>query len=519
MSFRPIGLVIALFAIAALVAACGGGATESGQVPPPSSTPLVHSANDSVTENVYRERGAPAPVNDDPFDLTFFENYGVNPYISTEDDRFSTFAMDVDTASYTVARSYLNSGNLPPKASIRVEEFVNYFEQGYPPAEGTFRIHLDGAQHVFGEDNKHLLRVGIQSRSLTAATRRSANLTFVIDVSGSMDLDNRLGLAKRSLLMLVGQLRADDEVGIVVYGSSAREVLELTSDKNVIRSAVNGLSAGGSTYAEEGLNFGYRMATDAFDEDKINRVILVSDGVANVGKTGADSILKSVKSFSNNQITLTTIGVGMENYNDVLMEKLANHGDGSYFYLDTDDEAAQLFGPGLPGLLEIVASDAKIQVEFNPEVVDRYRLIGYENRAIADEDFRDDTVDAGEVGAGHTVTALYELRVIDGADGEVGTVRVRHEDLVTHEVEEIRSTVTAAEIDRPFREGVPRLRFAAAIAEFAELLRESPWAEDGTLDDVLAEPEAAIDELEATERDRDFIASVELAIGLSPNGR
>ncbi|MEX2431012.1 MAG: von Willebrand factor type A domain-containing protein [Dehalococcoidia bacterium] len=457
------------------------------------------------------------PPNGEPYHDTFFENYGVNPFIATEDEQVSTFAMDVDTASYTVARAYIQEGSMPPKDAIRVEEFINYFAQSYPDSDGAFALHLDGAHSAFGEENKHLLRVGIQSKHIGPEERRDAVLTFVIDVSGSMGLDNRLGLVKRSLQMLTGQLRDEDEVGIVVYGSHARLVLEPTSDKDAILSAIDGLTSAGSTNAEHGLLLGYETAAEAFQEGKINRVILASDGVANVGETGADAILENVKGLAEAGITLTTLGVGMANYNDVLMEKLANHGDGSYFYLDTDDEAAQLFGPGLPGMLEIIASDAKVQVEFNPETVDRYRLIGYENRALETEDFEDDSVDAGEVGAGHSVTALYELRLRDGASGKVADVRVRHLDPRTGEPSETGAVITAEAMRMSFAQAAPRFRFTAAVAEFAEILRESFWAEEGTLDAVYehaTDALAAFETFDATERDWDFIAMVENAMAL-----
>ncbi len=455
------------------------------------------------------------PPNGDAFDDVFFQDYGVNPFIATEDLRFSTFGMDVDTASYTISRSYIRDGHLPPTDAVRVEEFVNYFRHDYPsPADGL-RAYIDGARSRFGEDNKHLLRIGVAAHDVDFDERQPVALTFVIDVSGSMSMDNRLGLAKRSLERLVDQLTSRDQVGIVVYGSNARTVLEPTSSKRAILRAIDSLRPEGATNAEAGLSLGYRMATENFEEEKNNRVILISDGVANVGKTAHDSILRRIEREANNSITLTAIGVGMDNYNDVLMEQLANNGDGNYFYVDTDREARQLFTTDLIGLLEPVAMDAKVQVEFNPETVDRYRLIGYENRALDTDDFRDDSVDAGEVGAGHSVTALYEVRIKDRAEGSVATVSIRYREPGTGEIVERSAEVFMDELDRPFDWASPEFRFAATVAEFAEILRDSFWAQDGSLDDVLDEARWALSDMDAGEREDEFISIVRSAIRLS----
>ena len=434
--------------------------------------------------------------NDEPFDSMFFEHYGVNPFIDTEDDHLSTFAMDVDTASYTVARRYVNEGHLPPKDAIRVEEFVNYFDQAYPgpeEGEGAFAIHLEGAPSFFGGERYYLLRVGIQGRHVHSEDRKDAVLTFVVDVSGSMDRENRLGLVKRSLRLLVDELRPTDKVGIVVYGSTAWPVLEPTSAKHKdrIMAAIEELLPSGSTYAEEGLRQGYEMAYRAFEEGAINRVILCSDGVANVGNTGAESILKTIADYAERGIALSAVGFGMGNYNDVLMEKLANQGDGNYAYVDTLDEARRVFVENLTGTLQVIAKDAKIQLDFNPEVVSRYRLLGYENRDVADVDFRNDDVDAGEVGAGHSVTALYELKFHQAADGEdpmgrMVTVYVRYQDPDSGDVQEVAREFWRDDFRASFDEASARFQFAAAVAEYAEILRESYWAQDSSLEAVLS---------------------------------
>jgi len=308
-------------------------------------TPLPQATATPPMVPVY---GGVALPNDEPFDSMFFEHYGVNPFIDTEDDPLSTFAMDVDTASYTLARRYVNEGHLPPEDAVRIEEFVNYFDLAYPSPEkgdGAFAIHLEGAPSPFGSERTYLLRVGIQGRRIHVEDRKDAVLTFVIDVSGSMDRENRLGLVKRALHLLVDELRPTDKVGIVVYGSNARRVLRPTSaaHRDEILDAINRLLPDGSTYAEAGLREGYQMANRAFEKGAINRVILCSDGVANVGRTGADSILDVIGEYAGRDITLSSVGFGMGNYNDVLMEKLADKGNGSYAYFDNGTLMTGLF--------------------------------------------------------------------------------------------------------------------------------------------------------------------------------
>ena len=255
-------------------------------------------------------------------------------------------------------------------------------------------------------------------------------MTFVIDVSGSMAMENRLELVKRSLRLLVDQLGPGDEIGIVIYGSRAQVLLPHTGveERRRILRAIDSLVPEGATNAEEGLRMGYDLALQNVRFGSINRVILCSDGVANVGLTGPDAILRKVRGHVNEGITLTTVGFGMGNFNDILMEQLANKGNGSYAYVDTLSEAKRIFVENLTGTLQVIAKDAKVQVDFNPRVVSRFRLLGYENRRLDHEDFRDDDADAGEIGSGHSVTALYEIKLHPGAFGQLATVFVRHED-------------------------------------------------------------------------------------------
>ena len=486
------GKVAILISAAALFAAMIACASAPGVPQPPNvvQTVVVNEAvapmGRAVTAGL--STGGTATVNDQPYDAVFFENYGVNPFIDTEDDHFSTFAMDVDTASYTVARRYIGDGNLPDKDSVRLEEFVNYFKHYYePPGEGAFSIDLQGSPSPFGGEKYYLMRAGLQGKIIADENRQDATLIFVIDVSGSMDMENRLGLVKQTLALLVDQLRPTDEVGIVVYGNQGRVLLKPTSgaDKATILRAIDGLYPNGSTNAEEGLQLGYQLAAEYLRPDRITRIILLSDGVANVGNTGPESILRTISSYVDQGVSLSTVGFGMGNYNDVLMEQLANDGNGGYYYVDTLNEAKRVFVENLTGTLQTIARDAKIQVEFNPKVVSRYRLLGYENRALSDDQFRDDTVDAGEVGAGHDVTALYEIKFQDdAADGPAATVYIRYQDPETGEVLEESRAIARSEFSESF-EGMPaRFQLDAAVAEFAEILRKSYWAQDSSLTSV-----------------------------------
>ena len=439
------------------------------------------------------------PPNGAAYQDVFYKNHGTNPFIDTEDDNFSTFAMDVDTASYTVMRRYLRDGNLPPTDAIRAEEFVNAFDYNYtPPKDDAFAVLMEGAPSKFGEGKRlQLLRVGIQGRVIPDTDRKDAILTFVVDVSGSMNMENRLGLVKRALTLLVDQLRPTDKVGIVVYGSDARVVLKHTGidNREYIIDAINQLHSEGSTNAEAGLQMGYKLALKNSKSDCINRVILCSDGVANVGNTGPDAILKTIGNYVKEGVTLTTVGFGMGNYNDVLMEQLANKGNGSYAYVDTFKEAKRVFVENLTGTLQVIAKDAKIQVEFNPNTVSRFRLIGYENRALAHEDFRKDDVDAGEVGSGHSVTALYEIKLQEDAVGKLATVFIRHENPDTQKVTEVNKTISTDQLKQSYEDASAEFQLAGAVVEFAEILRGSYWAKEGSLATVQETIEGVLQEI------------------------
>ncbi len=475
-------------ALIGLLAACSGGPSPSTSQPdahgphrpPPVQPPPIH--HPPVAPPI-----APPPIApSEPYPGVTFDNGGVNPFVDPREDAQSTFALDVDTGSYTIARRFLADGNLPDPDSVRVEEYVNAFDGGYePPAEGTFAISADGGPTPFATDGRRLLlRLGIRARDLPDVARPDASLTFVIDVSGSRAIETRLELVKRSLGLLVEALRPTDSVASVVYGTDARIVLPATPlfERDVVRAAIASLQPEGSTNVAAGMELGYAVASEAFREGGINRVILASDGVANVGVTDAAGILDLARGWAAGGIQLVTAGFGMGNYNDTLMEQLADDGDGFYAYVDDIDEAKRLFVHDLTGTLTSVALDARAQVDFDAGSVAAYRLVGYENRDVADDRFRDDTIEAGAIGAGHTVTALYELALADPKPlGDIGTVKLRWIDPATKEAAELSRTVTVADLASSFDDCDPRFRLQTTVAAWADLLRGSPWASDLTL--------------------------------------
>lgn len=422
-----------------------------------------------------------------------FEDYGANPFEDPIENALSTFAVDVDTGSYTLMRAWVRDGYLPDPDSVRVEEYVNYFDGGYAaPEDSTFAVYADGGPTPFWDSRNDIVRIGIQAREVPERRRQDVNLTLVVDVSGSMKEQGKLRMVKDSLEVLIDELDRFDTVGIVAYNTDARVVLEPTSvdDRDEILDAIERLSAGGSTNAEAGLILGYELADDSFIRDGVNRVILLSDGVANVGNTGPESILDEIGEHARRGIDLVTIGVGISTYNDVLLEQLADQGDGWYAYVDTADEAERLFRDQLTTSLETVARDVKVQVEFDPDLVDEYRLIGFENRNLDDDDFRDDSVDAGDINAGHSVTALYEVSLARDAyrtDDGFATVRLRWTDAESGRVEEIEGEVGANLLADRFVESNPEFQLVSAVAAYAEVLRDSRWVRGLDLDDVLDE--------------------------------
>ncbi len=456
--------------------------------------------------------GGTAEPNDQPYGDMFFRAHGTNPFVDTEEDRLSTFGLDVDTGSYGVARAYLRDGHLPPAEAIRVEEFVNAFRYAdaapaaAEEAGADFTLVAEGAPSPFAGGERHrLLRFHLRARAVDPAERLPAVLTFVVDVSGSMAREDRLGLVQRALGLLLDRLRPEDRVGLVVYGDRGEVRLRHTADHERLRRAIDELAPEGATNAEDGLRLGYDLAAEGYREGALNRVILCSDGVANVGSTGPESILERIGEEARRGVELTTVGFGMGNYNDVLMEQLADRGNGRYAYVDDLRAARRIFVEELTGTLQTVAADAKAQVEFDPRVVERWRLLGYENRDLADERFRDDRVDAGEIGAGHEVTALYEvkLRPRPPRRGDVATLRLRYRPVGAGgpgEAVEIARALPLRDLERSFAQASPSLRLAAVAAEFAEVLKGSYWARGGSLAEVARRAAALVAEFPGDER-------------------
>lgn len=356
------------------------------------------------------------PYGQAPGDIHAGENYQKeteNPWVEASIESTSTFGVDVDNGSYTLMRDDIYSGRLPHPDGVRPEEYINYFDYGYaqPRAGQPFAIDMEAGPNPFN-DRSHIVKIGLQAGDLDAASLRATNLVFLIDTSGSMKDRNKLPLVKESLNSLLDHLRPTDTVGIVTYHGRAGVKLRPTAvrEASKIRAAINGLTSKGSTNGEGGIVEAYQLAEEAFIEDGNNRVVLATDGDFNVGRTG-DALLDLIADYRQRQITITTVGFGRGNFNDAIMDGIAREGNGNYFYIDDKQEAQRVFGRDLASTVQLVATDVKVQVEFDPALVRRYRLIGYENRVLENRDFDDDTKDAGDIGQGHTVTALYEIEL------------------------------------------------------------------------------------------------------------
>ncbi len=353
--------------------------------------------------------------NDEPNQEENAESYtGLeeNPFESPKKTPLSTFSIDVDNASYTNIRRFINNGQEVPKDAVRVEEMMNFFKYSYPQPknEHPFSINTEYSESPWNTNHK-LLKIGLQGKDVPMTNLPTSNLVFLIDVSGSMSEENKLPLLKESMGILVKQLRKKDKVSIVVYAGSAGVVLEPTSgdDKDAIMDAFDELSAGGSTAGGEGIELAYKLAKQNFISEGNNRVIIATDGDFNVGSSSDDDMLKLIEEKRKSGIFLTVLGFGMGNYKDSKMEILADKGNGNYAYIDNIQEANRFLGKEFKGSMFAIAKDVKIQIEFNPKHVQAYRLIGYENRKLKPEDFKNDAIDAGELGSGHSVTALYEI--------------------------------------------------------------------------------------------------------------
>ena len=414
----------------------------------------------------------------------------VNPWTLASEDAQSTFAIDVDTASYGIARRHIEQGLLPPLHTVRMEEFVNAFDYQYPSghdAARMFAVHATAGPAPFAPagQNVVLLKIGVRGKVLGRDQLKPAHLVFVIDTSGSMDRDDRLPLVQRSLRLLLDQLDPADRVSVVTYGTHPSLLLEAApgSDKGRITQVIDSLQCEGSTNLAGGVEVGFELAARHFTSGAVNRVILCSDGVANVGPDVAEDMLRRVDHFRGQGIGMTSIGFGAGTYNDRMLEQLANQGDGRYLYVGSERDARAVFVEDMAATLPTIARNVKIQVEFDPRAVRRYRLIGYENRDVADADFRNDAVKGGEVGSGKTATALYEVELAD-ARADLGEVFIRYEDAQTGRIEEVHHPLAADVVQPRDPQRDPRFYLAACAAEFAEILRESEHAQGGELSAV-----------------------------------
>ncbi len=445
-----------------------------------------------------------------------FSNVPDNPVKRVADDPVSTFSADVDTASYAFVRGSLNRGVLPPKDAVRIEEMVNYFDYDYPvPADRSqpFKADVSIMPTPWNAETR-LMRIGIKGYEIERAEAPKANLVFLIDTSGSMNAPDKLPLLRQAFRMLVSNLRPDDVVSIVTYAGSAGTVLEPTkvSETGKIFAALDNLSAGGSTAGGEGIRQAYQLAGEHIDKTGINRVILATDGDFNVGISDPEQLKDFVERKRETGVTLSVLGFGRGNYNDLLMQELAQNGNGNASYIDTLSEARKVLVDEASSTLFPIAKDVKFQVEFNPAEVSEYRLIGYETRTLQREDFNNDKVDAGDIGAGHTVTALYEFRpssatgalieplryqteaksdtgdktVTGYKTGEIAFLKIRYK-LPDEDVSKLITTPIGADaVKAEISEASNDTRFAAAVAGFGEILKGGKYTGSYSLDDVLA---------------------------------
>jgi Ca-activated chloride channel family protein len=471
-----------------------------------------------------------------------YDTWQENPRIQVSAEAKSTFSIDVDTASYTNARRFLRTGHLPPANSVRTEEFINYFKYDYPQVKDSpFGVVYEIAPSPLEKD-RHLLRLGVNSRSVGEATK-PWNLVFLVDVSGSMATNDKLGLVKQSLKLLVGQMKNSDRISIVTYAGSSRIALHPTGieNKQAIIQAIDALNAAGSTHGSSGIQMAYQLAERSRIAGGVNRVILATDGDFNVGVTSNEQLINVIEQKRRSGTTLTAVGVGTGNLNESMMEQLANKGNGNYFYLDSFNEARRVFSSELTSTIENVAKDVKLQVEFNPEHVYAYRLIGYENRRLRNQDFHNDAVDAGEIGAGHTVTALYEL-VLTGTElakridndyryqkptakkveqatneehsAEIAFLQVRYKDPEGTQSKLLQFPILKSQIKELSGQTTEDFRFVSAVSYFAHVLRKSQFKGSYSLRDIEALASGAMSKDHEGQR-REFVELVRSAAAVS----
>jgi Ca-activated chloride channel family protein len=471
------------------------------------------------------------------FNTEGYSHIDENPFFEVARAPLSTFSIDVDTASYSNTRRFLKDGQLPPKDAVRIEELINYFSYDYPQPAGDAPFSINAEVSACPWNTKHrLVHIGLQGKRLLKEELPPANLVFLLDVSGSMNEPNKLPLVKSSLRMLAEQLDARDRISIVVYAGSSGLVLPSTSGdrRGEILAALDALEAGGSTNGGEGIRLAYRVAAENFIRGGINRVILATDGDFNVGTTSEGELVRLIEEKRQSGVFLSVLGFGTGNVKDATMEKLADKGNGNYAYIDEAQEARKVLGEQLGATLATIAKDVKIQVEFNPRQAAAYRLIGYENRLLREQDFNDDTKDAGEIGAGHTVTALYEVvpfgqkfenpgvdelkyqkpaEVSSNSNSkELMTIKIRYKDPQASASKLL--SVWVADAGGTLESASNNFKFSSAVAGFGMLLRDSKYKGDARYTDVarLARAAAGAD---AQGYRTEFIQLVERAQTLS----
>jgi len=444
--------------------------------------------------DTFMRRPMPYPVEPrDGFSTEDYNRIYENAFLDVTENPLSTFSIDVDTASYSNVRRFLNSNQMPPQDAVRIEEMLNYFSYDYPEPEGDdpFSITTDVAIAPWNEEH-HLLRVGLKGKMFDQNSIPKSNLVFLLDVSGSMNNPNKLPLLKSAFKMMVNQLSENERVAIVVYAGAAGTVLKSTpgDNKQSILDALSRLQAGGSTAGGAGIKLAYKIAQDNFINNGNNRVILATDGDFNIGVSSDSELIRMIEKKREDGVFLTVLGFGTGNYKDNKMEQLANKGNGNFYYIDTNKEAKKVLVKELGSALFSIAKDVKIQIEFNPSHVKAYRLIGCENRLLAKEDFNDDTKDAGELGAGHTVTALYEIVpvgidvVLQKVDDlkyqksniieseEMLTVKLRYKKPDAKKSQLIKQVVSSYHIQEHLQGD---FQFASSVASFGMLLRDSAF--------------------------------------------
>ncbi|WP_276502106.1 vWA domain-containing protein [Terrimonas pollutisoli] len=473
------------------------------------------------------------------FNTEEYDNIVENKFFAATQNPLSTFSIDVDEAAYSNVRRYLQNGSIPPAGAVRIEEMINYFEYTYPKpmSDEPFTVNTEMSDCPWNQKHR-LIHIGLQGKEIPVENLPPANIVFLIDVSGSMDEPNKLPLVQASMNMLTDQLREKDKVAIVVYAGSAGLVLPSTSGTNKvkIKEAINNLEAGGSTAGGEGIKLAYKVARENFLKEGNNRVILATDGDFNVGVSSDDEMVRLIETERKSGVFLSVLGYGMGNYKDSKMQQLADKGNGNHSYIDNINEARKVLVNEFGSTLFTIAKDVKIQIEFNPINVQAYRLIGYENRILADEDFNDDTKDAGELGSGHTVTALYEVipmgikddftksidslkyqsneKRITGNSNEVMTIKLRYKQPNGDISKLISSTVRDNHIN--LNNTSDNFRFAAAVAEFGLLLRNSAFKQQSNYQQVIALAKSAKGN-DINGYRSEFVQLVQSAVSLAKN--